>query len=152
MCCVIYQGGDQLEVRVDLPQASLLNTLVVRTLDAPPNYIEINNDDLNGHQPHTPVMEEECDTGTSDGDLQFNSVRESDPSVRSRRSTVTCNEALETRLGLRVINSKWKLSGQHTVGSASQLRISKSQGVEGYRLAVSWKNPGKLLVYGIDSL
>lgn len=141
-----------MEVRVDLPRASLLNTMVVRTLDVPPGYNEIDNDDWTHHQPHTPVMEEECDASTSDGNLQFSSVRESDPSVHSRRSSVTCNEALEARLGLRVINSKWKLSGQHTVGLASQLRISKSQGVEGYRLAVSWKNPGKLLVYNIDSL
>lgn len=138
-----------MEVRVDVPQAFLLNTLVIRTLNVPPNYNEIDNDDWNGYQSHTPVMEENCDTDTRDGDLQFNSVRESDPSVHSRLSAVTCNEALETRLGLRVINSKWKLSGQHTVGLASQLRISKSQGVEGYRLAMSWKNPGKLLVYGM---
>ncbi|KAK3894019.1 hypothetical protein Pcinc_002206 [Petrolisthes cinctipes] len=144
---VVIRGGDQVQVKVDLPQASLLNTLVVHTLDMPPDYSAVDNGDWNGHQSYIPVIDEECGTDTSDDHLMLTSMREKDPSVHSSRSAVNCNEALETTLGLKVVNSKWKITGQHTVGLGNQLRISKSQGVEGYKLAMSWKNPGANSVF-----
>ncbi|XP_050693737.1 uncharacterized protein LOC126984229 isoform X3 [Eriocheir sinensis] len=138
------QGSDRVDVKVDLPHSSFhgYSIQITQSLELPEHGRSNHEEEVEEEEVHGTFNEiENSSTCFEEGDTL------ADSAVVGERERVllveqSCGRALDTALGIKTGQLKQWTVSQHAVALKSYGFLRKREGITGYRIMISWKNPG----------
>ncbi|XP_063871498.1 uncharacterized protein LOC135106420 isoform X3 [Scylla paramamosain] len=145
------QGSDHIDLRIDLPDSSFHGYSVQATLS-----LETPEDDERNHEEETHDIHESQDTSNEVEDDDGSTCFEDDSILAGSGEKLWdneiggmlltkqhCSRGLETALGIKSGQVKQWVMGQQAASVRSLGYLQKREGITGYKMIISWKNPGK---------
>ncbi|XP_045126052.1 uncharacterized protein LOC123513172 isoform X2 [Portunus trituberculatus] len=145
------QGSDHIDLRIDLPDSSFHGYSVQAT-----HSLETPDDNERNHEEEASDIHESQDTSNGAQDDDRSSCDEDDDILSGIGEKVWdneiggklvtkryCSRGLETALGIKSGQVKQWVVGQQEAAFRSLGYLHKREGITGYKILISWKNPGR---------
>lgn len=138
-------------MQIDLPDSSFhgYSVQATQSLETPGNYERDHEEEDHGFHEHqdtsSEVENDDRSTCFEDDNILVGSrIKVWDNEIVGTSLTRQhCNRGLETALGIKSGQAKQRIVGQQEASIRSLGFLQKREGITGYKILISWKNPGK---------